>query len=168
MKIFYRVILIQLLFSLILGAQISKEPYKKLEFIVGEWESNSINHISGKKIEGKSSIKWILGKTWLQWKFTAQLEKGPIEVLTLINFSEEKRKYAFYSFNPFDDHPLPHFGDWISPEILRLEIEEKEGKTIVDIIVRKDGNFDQIHSRIKPTGEKIKRMTTRYSKIKSL
>jgi len=154
-------------FSVLMWAQELPEAHKKLEFLVGEWENISVNHITGKESTGISSIQWILNKTWLQWKFTAQLEKGPVEVLTLINYNSEKKQYAFYSFNPFDAEPLPHFGNWLKKNTLRLKIITKDEETWIDFQIKENGNFDQIHSRISSSGDRVIRSTTSYSKISS-
>jgi hypothetical protein len=165
MKTFLAFILLLYLSTLTWTQQV-ETANKKLGFLVGEWKSISVNHVSGQESKGESSIKWILGKTWLQWKFTAKLEKGSFEVLTLINYNKEKEKYAFYSFNPFDDQPLPHFGKWLEPKRLRLEIRENGEKILIDFIIKENGNFDQIHSRIDSSGKRIKRSTTSYIKIR--
>ena len=149
------------------GAQSPDPDCKKLEFLVGDWKCTSVNHISGKTTAGESSIKWILGKRWLQWKFTAQLDSGPVEVLTLINYNKKQAQYAFYSFNPFDDNPLAHFGKWLKPKLLRLEITEDGEKIQIDFKITGNGGFDQIHSKLLPSGERIIRSATTYSKRSS-
>ena len=138
---------------------------QSLNFLVGEWDSISINQENGEKSTGYSSIQWILGGKWLQWKFKGKFKSGSIEVLTLINYNEKRNKYAFYSFNPFDDHPLPHFGQWIDPKTLRLEIDEDSKKIWVDLIIIEHGKFDQIHSEvISQDKRRITRKTT-YTRI---
>jgi len=150
--------------SFTIWAQESDEILKKLEFIVGEWESISINHNKGTKSIGNSSMQWILDEKWLQWKFTAQLESGPIEVLTMINYDDKKKQYAFYSFNPFDGEPLPHYGNWLNENTLRLKIKAKDEETWIDFCIKENGNFDQTHSRISSSGERIIKSTTSYLK----
>ena len=154
-------------FSFSMWAQESEETHKKLEFLVGEWESISVNHNKDTKSTGKSFIQWILNKKWLQWRFTAQLESGPIEVLTLINYDTEKKQYAFYSFNSISNEMRPHYGNWIEVNKLRLKIKTKDEETWVDFRIKENGNFDQIHSRISSSGQRIIRSTTSYSKISS-
>ena len=149
-----------------LTAQGPRGEYKKLNFLTGSWKSTSIKLDSGKESFGESKIQWIINGTWLQWRFTAQLESGPLEVLTLINYHEEKRQYAFYSFNPFDKQPLPHFGNWIKPNVLRLEIIEDSGKIAVDFILKGDGKFEQIHQKILPSGRTEIIRKTEYVRLK--
>lgn len=156
-------ILLMLLTASIL-AQDSNKPNDSLEFLVGEWECAAIDHQTGEKRAGTSTIEWILNDTWLQWKFTIQTDNEPIDVLTLINYHREKEQYAFYSFNPFDNEPLPHHGNWLDDNTLRLKITEKDGETWIDFHIKEDGNFNQIHSKISPSGDRIIRATTNYSK----
>jgi len=156
-------VLLMLLTASIL-AQESNKPEKKLEFLVGQWECTALNHRTGEKRTGTSKIEWILNDTWLQWKFTIQTDNGPIGVLTLINYHEKKKQYAFYSFNPFDQEPLPHFGHWTDDNALRLKITENEGETWIDFLIKEDGNFDQMHYQVRADGEKILYSTTHYTK----
>lgn len=155
-----------ILFTSIQARDIS-EQHKKLEFLLGEWESISTDHSTSKKSIGHSSIQWILQKKWLQWKFTAQTENGPLDVLTLINYNTEKAQYAFYSYNPFDDEPLPHFGNWIDENTLRLKIKSEEEEMWIDFRIKDKDNFEQIHTEIRSFGKKIKKGTTHYTKIHS-
>ncbi|MEN8223493.1 MAG: hypothetical protein ABFR36_09590 [Acidobacteriota bacterium] len=137
----------------------------KIDFLVGEWKSISKNLSTGKISTGYSSVKWIVGGTWLQWKYKSKTERGLLEVLTLINFNKEKKQYAFYSFNPFDTEPLPHFGNWEAPDKLRLKIITKNERTCVDFIIKENGNFDQIHSRLASSGKTIPARKTSYTRI---
>ena len=164
MKSFHTIVVFLFCLSSMILAQESEKMDKKLKFLIGEWESISINHNKGTKSTGNSAVKWIIDKKWLQWKFTAQLESGPIEVLTLINYNDKKKQYAFYSFNPFDDEPLPHYGNWLNENTLRLKIKTKDKETWIDFCIKKNGNFDQIHSSISSSGERIIKSTTSYLK----
>ena len=147
-------------------AQINSEELKKLKFLLGEWESVSINQSTGKKSTGISSVKWVVGGKWLQWKFEAVFENRPLEVLTLINYNKDRRQYAFISFNPMDDHPLMHYGNWIDSKTLRLEITENGETVRVEFKIKDNGDFEQIHSNINSKGEQDIRLRTNYSKIK--
>lgn len=146
-------------------AQESSNACKKLEFLVGEWKSVSVKPSTGEESTGHSSIQWILDGTWLQWKFTAKMENGLLEVLTLINYQTKKEKYAFYSFNSFDDEPMPHYGNWLDTNTLRLEITSQDEKTCVDFKIKENGDFDQIHAKITSSGERIVTSKTSYSRI---
>jgi hypothetical protein len=138
---------------------------QRLNFLVGEWDSISIKQDNGEKSSGYSSIQWILGGKWLRWKFKGQFKSGSVEVLTLINYNKKRNQYAFYSFNPFDDHPLPHFGRWIDPKILRLEIIEHGKRIWVEFNLIEPGKFDQIHSEmISGNQRRIIRRTT-YTRV---
>ena len=147
-------------------AQESSKAHKRLEFLVGEWKSISVNQNTGEESTGHSSIQWILGGTWLQWKFTAQMENGLLEVLTLINYQSKKEKYAFYSFNSIDGELRPHYGNWLDTNTLRLEITSQDEKTCVDFKIKENGDFDQIHARRTSSGELIGTTKTSYSRIK--
>jgi len=155
----------QFMFFTSTQAQELPEQHKKLEFLLGEWESSSIDHTTGKKSMGHSSIQWILQKKWLQWKFTTQTEHGPLDVLTLINYYTEKAHYAFYSYNSFDNEPLPHFGNWLDSNTLRLKIISEEEEIWIDFRIKDKDNFEQIHTEISTSGKKIKKGTTHYIKI---
>ena len=145
--------------------QEKKEGIDTLEFLLGEWESQSINHESGETAEGRSTITWILKGNWMKWEFSGQTSAGPVQVLTLITYQPDRQKYAFYSFNNFDSDPLPHFGNWIEKKTLRLTIIEGDQNTQIDFILRENGGFDQTHSSVSSTGEVKVRLTTRYRKI---
>lgn len=153
-------------FSTMILAQKQSEEQRKLNFMVGEWNSVSVRQKTGKEFTGYSSIKWTLGGTWLQWKFVAQLEQGPLEVLTLINYHDEKKQYAVYSFNPFDDEPIPHYGNWLDANTFRIETNFQGVKVRVDFKIKKNGDFIQEHSRITSSGERVITTKTNYSKKK--
>jgi hypothetical protein len=138
---------------------------QRLNFLVGEWDSITIKQDGGEKSTGYSSIHWILGGEWLQWKFKGQFKSGSIEVLTLINYNEKRSQYALYSFNPFEDHPLPHFGRWIDSKTLRLEIDEDGKKIWVEFLIIEDGRFDQIHSEVISQDERRITGKTTYTRI---
>ena len=153
-------------FTSILPAQETSGEFKKLEFLLGDWKSVSIDQNTGKKSTGNSSIGRVVCGKWLQWKFNAVMENKPLEVLTMINYNKDRKQYSFISFNPMDDHPLIHYGNWIDKNTLRLEIKEKGVTTRVEFNLKKDGDFEQVHSNISTSGEKIIRLRTIYSKIK--
>lgn len=145
--------------------QVKKDGIDTLVFLLGEWESQSVNHESGETAEGRSIITRILKGNWMKWEFSGQTSAGQVYVLTLITYQPDRQKYAFYSFNNFDSDPLPHFGTWIEKNTLRLTINEGDQNTQVDFILRENGGFDQIHSSVSSTGEAKVRLTTRYRKI---
>ena len=150
-------------YSCMVLAQEQSETQVKLNFLVGEWKSVSVNQTTGEESTGNSSIRWVLDGTWLQWKYVGQLEQGTLEVLTLINYHNEKKQYAFYSFNPFDEEPLPHYGNWLDANTLRLEITSRGEKTCVDFKIKENGDFDQEHSDINASGERFNTRKTSYS-----
>lgn len=79
---------------------LSQEPSEelmKLNKLVGDWDSISINLKTGEESHGKSTIQWVLGGTWLEWKFESQMPQKLVEVVTLINFNNENEQYMFYS-----------------------------------------------------------------------
>jgi hypothetical protein len=147
-------------------AQKQSEEQKKLNFLVGEWKSVSVNQNTGKESFGNSSIQWVLGGSWLQWKFVAQLEQGPLEVLTLINYHDKKKQYAFYSFNPYDDEPIPHYGHWLDTNTLRIETNFQGENVWVDFKIKENGDFVQEHSKRSASGERVITAKTIYSKKK--
>ena len=163
-----KIIIVLFCFSTIITAQEKSVELKKLEFLLGEWKSVSVNQSTGEESTGKSVVKPVIGGKWLQWKFEAQLKDGPLEVLTLINYQNEKKQYAFISFNPFDDVPLIHYGNWINKNTLRLKITHQNETTWVDFNIKESGNFEQVHSKILPSGERIIMGKTNYSKINSV
>ena len=165
-KIFVTITVVVVCLSTMISAQNQSEGQKKLDFLVGDWKSVSMDHDTGKKSTGKSSIQWTLGGKWLQWKFAAQLEQGPIEVLTLINYHDKKKQYAFYSFNPYDDEPIPHFGNWVDANTLRIETDFQGVKVRVDFKIKENGDFYQEHSKITSSGERVIMSITNYSKEK--
>lgn len=165
-KIFVTITAIIVFFSTMILPKKQSEEQKKLDFLVGEWNSVSMNQDTGKESTGNSSIQWVMGGKWLQWKFVAQLEQGPIEVLTLINYHDKKKQYAFYSFNPYDDEPIPHYGNWFDTNTLRIETNFQGVKVRVDFKIKKNGDFSQEHSRITSSGERVLTSKTNYSKRK--
>ncbi len=165
-KIFVTIAAIIFCFSTMIPAQKQSEEQRKLNFLVGEWKSVSVNQNTGKESTGNSSIQWVLGGTWLQWKFVAQLEQGPLEVLTLINYHDEKKQYAFYSFNPYDDEPIAHYGNWLDTNTLRIETNFQGVNVRVDFKIKENGDFVQEHSRRTSSGERVITTRTNYSKTK--
>ena len=166
MKIVGAITAVIFYYSCMVLAQEQSEMQLKLNFLVGEWKSVSINQTTGEESTGNSSIQWVLDGSWLQWKYIGHLEQGTLEVLTLINYHDEKKQYAFYSFNPFDDEPRPHYGNWIDANTLRLEITSRGEKTCVDFKIKENGDFDQEHASITSSGERVNTRKTSYSRIK--
>lgn len=132
----------------IILSQETKSELKKLNFLIGNWKSTSYNIITGDESTGISSIGWILNGKWLQWEFKSEMERGNVEVLTLINYNIEKGQYAFYSINSENENILPHFGNWLNDTTLRLEIIENSQKIYVDFVLEEGGDFKQIHSKL--------------------
>lgn len=165
-KFFTAITIIFLFLSASLPAAEQPENLKKMNFMVGEWESVSVKQETGMKSTGNSSIRWGIGGKWLLWKFSALLEKGPIEVLTLINYHNEKKQFVFYSFNPYDDEPLPHYGNWIDASTFRLEIATRDKKVRVKFKIKENGDFLQEHSILNPSGKWEITRRTNYSKKK--
>ena len=139
---------------------------KKLDFFVGEWHSVSVNQDTGAESSGHSLFQWGIGGAWLQWEFSAQLEGKPLKVLTLINYDDEKKRYVFYSFNPFDREPIPHYGDWLDEHTLRIETDFQGEYMRVDIVIKGSDEFYQEHSKLTSSGERVSMSKTYYSRIK--
>ncbi len=146
-------------------AQEQSEFQQRLNFFVGEWKSVSVNQKIGEESIGNSSVHWIMAGKWLQWKFIAQLKQGHLEVLTLINYHKEKNQYAFYSFNPIDDEPIPHYGNWLDENTLKIKTDFQCIEVRVDFKLKENGNFYQEHSRIHSSGEWIMTSRTKYSRL---
>jgi|GEM_PF-1845866 len=165
-KILVTITAVILCFSTMILAQTQSEEQRKLNFLVGEWKSVSVDQNTGKESFGDSSIHWVLGGTWVQWKFVSQLEQCSLEVLTLINYHDEKKQYAFYSFNPYDDEPIPHYGNWLDTNTLRIETNFQGENVWVDFKIKENGDFVQEHSKKTSSGERIITAKTNYSKKK--
>jgi hypothetical protein len=160
------VLLALFVFKMPVLSQEKSEMQEKLNFLVGEWKSVSMNQATGEESTGNSSIQWVMDGAWLRWKYVGQLEQGTLEVITLINYHSEKKQYAFYSFNPFDEEPLPHYGNWLDANTLRLEITSQGVKTYVDFKIKENGDFDQEHSDINASGERVNTRKTRYIRLR--
>lgn len=145
-------------------AREQSDELKKLEFLLGEWESLSVNQETGEEFAGNSSVQWIIGGKWLQWKFVAKREEDPLEVLTLMNYDEARGQYLFISFNPVDDEPIPHHGNWVDASTLRIETDFQGVDVRVDFKIEGDGKFLQEHSRMAPSGERVITSRTTYSR----
>jgi uncharacterized protein YxeA len=165
-KILVTITAVILCFSTMILAQKQSEEQSRLNFLVGEWKSVSVDQNTGKESFGNSSIQWSLGGTWLQWKFVAQLEQCSLEVLTLINYHDEKKQYAFYSFNPYDDEPIPHYGNGLDTNTLRIETNFQGENIWVDFKIKENGDFVQEHSKKTSSGERVITAKTNYSKTK--
>ena len=144
----------------------TQEQDQKLDYFIGEWKSVSIDQTTGEEITGHSVINRVIGKKWIEWSFRMPLASGELEVITLINYDEEKKQYAFYSFNPMDEEPIPHFGNWIDEKNLQIKTDFGGEVVRVDFILKDESNFEQIHSHLTSDGEKEVTSITIYSKIK--
>jgi hypothetical protein len=144
----------------------AQEQDRKLEYFLGEWKSVSIDKSTGQKVEGHSAIKRVIGDQWLEWIFRMPLADEGLEVITLINYDDLKKQYAFYSFNPMDEEPIPHFGNWIDAKRLRIKTDFGGQVVWVDFVLNDESCFEQFHYRVTPNGEKEPTSTTIYSKIK--
>ena len=138
---------------------------ERLGFLAGEWRSLSERAATSERLEGRSTIEWILNGSWLQWRFRAEQNGEILEVLTLINYDEAERRVAFYSFNPFDAVPLPHYGAWLDQTTLRLETASGKEITHIDFRILADGDFEQIHWRTGISGEQEILTRTSYHRI---
>ena len=164
-KIYISIFVIFLFYTCIFSLQVQTEEQKKLNFMVGEWKSMSVDQKTGEKLAGKSSIKWIMNGKWLLWKFSMKLKQEELEVITLINYHTEKKQYAFYSFNPIDNDPVPHFGHWLNGNTLRIETDYQGIEVRVDFKIIQKREFCQEHSRLNPSGERIITSKTYYSRV---
>jgi len=138
---------------------------ERLGFLVGEWLSLTQRPATGERLEARSTIQWILNGRWLQWRFSAEREGEVLEVLTLINYDEAGGRVAFYSFNPFDAVPLPHYGGWLDRTTLRLEAASEKEVTSIDFRISANGDFEQIHWRTGVRGDQEIIARTTYHKI---
>jgi len=141
------------------------EQDQQLDYFIGEWRSISANQTKGEEITGHSVIKRVIGNKWIEWSFRMPLESGELEVITLINYDETKKHYAFYSFNPMDEEPIPHFGNWIDDKTLQIKTDFGGEVVWVDFVLKDESNFKQIHSHLSSDGEKEAISITIYSKI---
>lgn len=139
---------------------------ERLGFLVGEWRSLTERPATGERLEARSTIQWILNGRWLQWRFSAEREAEVLEVLTLINYDEARGRVAFYSFNPFDAAPLPHYGGWLDRTTLRLEAASEKEVTSIDFRISANGDFEQIHWRTGVRGGQEIIARTSYHKIR--
>lgn len=138
---------------------------QKIDFLIGEWNSVSTSMETNQQSTGYSKINWIIDSTWLEWKFRGYTRNASYEVLTLIRYNKDKGQYGFYSFNPFDDHSLPHYGYWIDTSNLRLEIMENGEKIRIDFLLKDKDKFVQTHSKVLPAGKLLLLRKTYYSRI---
>ena len=143
----------------------AQEQDQRLDYFIGEWKSVSINQTTGDEINGQSIVKRVIGDKWLEWIFRMPLEDGELEVITLINYDDVKKQYAFYSFNPMDEEPIPHFGNWIDGKRLRLKTDFGGELVWVEFVLKDESHFEQVHSRRTSDGKKEVTGTTTYSKI---
>ena len=163
MKYFTIIFLVIIIYSA--SAINAQEQDKKLDYFIGEWKSVSINQPTGEKITGHSLITRVIGNKWIEWRFRMPHASGELEVITLINYDEAKKQYAFYSFNPMDEEPIPHFGNWIDKKSLQIKTDFGGDVVWVDFVLKDESNFEQIHSHLTSCGEKEATSITIYTKI---
>jgi len=143
----------------------AQEQDQQLDYFIGEWKSISINQTTGEEITGHSVIKRVIGNKWIEWSFRMPLASGELEVITLINYDEAKKQYAFYSFNPMDEKPIPHFGNWIDEKSLQIKTDFGTEVVWVEFVLKDESNFEQLHCHLTSDGEKEVTSITVYSKI---
>ena len=143
----------------------AQEQDQKLNYFIGEWKSVSIDQDTDEKITGYSIIKRVIGNKWIEWIFRMPRASGELEVITLINYDGAKKQFAFYSFNPMDEEPIPHFGNWDDEKSLQIKTDFGGNMVWVDFILKDESNFEQIHSRLTSDGKKEVISKTMYSKI---
>ena len=163
MKYFIIIFFVIIIYSI--PAINAQEQDKKLDYFIGEWKSVSISQPSGEKITGHSLIKRVIGNKWIEWCFRMPHASGELEVITLINYNEAKKQYAFYSFNPIDEEPIPHFGNWINEKSLQLKTDFGGDVVWAEFVLKDESNFEQIHSHLTSRGEKETTSITIYTKI---
>ena len=161
-----RYIVAILLIGIICTASLSnaQEQDQRLDYFIGEWKSVSASQSTGEEITGHSIVRRVIGEKWLEWIFRMPLEDGELEVITLINYDDVKKQYAFYSFNPMDEEPIPHFGNWIDGKRLRLKTDFGGELVWVEFVLKDESHFEQVHSRRTSDGKKEITGTTTYIK----
>ena len=136
-----------------------------LDYFVGKWQNKSVNQTTNEVTYGESLFYWGIGEKWLHWSFKMYGTKDTLEVLTLIRYNSDKKIVAFYSFNPVDEEPIPHFGNWIESDKLRIETDFQGVYVRVDFSIINDKEFLQEHSKVNDKDERVKTWNTYYNRI---
>ena len=144
----------------------AQEQDQRLDYFIGEWKSVSVSQTTKEEIAGHSIIKRVIEEKWLEWIFRMPLSDGELEVITLINYDQEKKQYGFYSFNPMDKEPIPHFGNWIDAKRLQIKTDFGGDAVWVEFVLQDDSSFEQIHYHLTSDREKEITSITIYSKLK--
>lgn len=162
----YLFIFLSFLSIIVIFSEETSAQEKKLEYFIGTWESKGVTESSGKESIATSVVEKVIGGKWLMWTFSAEMSWGPLEVFTLINYDDAKKHYAFYSYNPIDEEPIPHFGNWEVEGLLRLETDFGGKNVRVEFQIENENHFTQIHSKLGDNNQYSVTSKTYYSRIK--
>ncbi len=126
-------ILLMLLGSFQATADERTEFQKKLDFLVGTWETeHTIPSGEGKPtvVKGEATIEWVLGGAWLRHEFRADFPgRGKVAMANMMNYSPDRKAYNFYMFDHFGGEAGTFYGHWADKNtlVLTAKFEEEDG-----------------------------------------
>ena len=115
---------------------------EKLDFFVGEWKSVSVNQSTGQESTGDSTIQWGIGGKWLEWKFSAQLEQGPLELATRLGSTQSRRSHHLVKECRLDPRRawnsesglIDAIRNWVSSSAVFVERISRAASTVRDYL----------------------------------
>ena len=126
-------ILLVLLGSFQATADERAEFQKKLDFMVGTWETeHTIPSREGEPttVKGDATIEWVLQGSWLRHEFHAEFPgRGEVAMASMMNYSPDRKAYNFYMFDHFGGEAGTFYGDWVDKKtlVLTARFEEEDG-----------------------------------------
>lgn len=160
-------LLIILSFSFLFSQEKDTKHQKRqnrLDFLAGDWDSESTYLASGLKVKGHLVYEWVEGGAWLRCTFVGQHPEYKVwESHEMIKWDKDKKEYLAYTFSNSGEMVL-YQGEEIDASRVRFWIEREKIRQGLDYIQRKDGSVYQENWLITPAGERRIWLKTEYTK----
>ncbi len=116
---------------------------QKLDFLIGDWVTQSTWTASGQKASGRLRYEWVLGGAWLKITFTGKHPSRPVwEAHGMIRYLPERDRYESLIFAG-PEEPVRLIGYWVNEERLRFEMDRDGVKSGIDYMPRGDGVYQE-------------------------
>lgn len=162
-KTLFTLPLLSVLIGIVPNDDTTEAAHRKLSFLVGDWETQSIWPESGERASGLLTYEWVLGGSWLKVTFRGHHPSRPVwEAHGMIRYLPEKGHYESLIFAG-PEEPLRLRGFWLNEGTLRFETETDGVKSGIDYMPRGYGVYQE-NWRMPSGGSHTILLKTTYAK----
>ena len=145
-------------------AQDDEAMKAKLDFLVGEWKTESFTANQETGMPGHVVYKWIENSNWMLCNYVADSPKGKWGAVAMFRWNPKAKCYEAHGFMGKDE-PVVTKGHFVEDNILRFKFEMNGQQAGLDIYPTEIGVEETIWI-LNAEGEKVVVMKSPYYKIK--